>query len=92
MTQMPPGDRHLRAQIAAHRRWAYHTPDRAAATANARAAFLAGFEKKVDPDGVLSPEERTKRAENAIRAHFAALSLKAAQARRARAALQARAG
>lgn len=83
-TQMGPGDRHLRAQIAAHTRWAY-TPDRTAATASARAAFLARFERLVDPDGVLEPAERHKRAENARRAHFASMSLKAAQARKARA-------
>ena len=78
--RMPP---HLRAQIAAHTKWA-HTPDRTAATAPARDAFLARFEKQVDPDGLLDPEERRKRAENAKKAYFLAMSYKATAARAAR--------
>jgi hypothetical protein len=50
-------------------------------TAKARAAFLANFERQVDPEGVLAPEERRRRAEYARRAHFARLALKSARAR-----------
>ena len=53
-------------------------------TAASRAVFLARFEAEVDPDGVLPPEERAKRAEHARRAYFAGLALKSAKARRSR--------
>ncbi|MBB1032562.1 hypothetical protein G6027_17110 [Dietzia sp. SLG310A2-38A2] len=74
----------MRAQIAAHESWAT-TTDRAARTAKARQAALDRFEKQVDPEGVLSPAERAKRAENARKAYFQRLALKSAQARRRRA-------
>jgi hypothetical protein len=51
---------------------------------NGRAAFLARFEREVDPDGRLGQEERARRAEQARRAYFARLSLAAAKARRAK--------
>lgn len=53
-------------------------------TAPARAAFLAKFEFQVDPEGVLPPEERARRAAHARKAHFARLALRSAQARRRR--------
>lgn len=49
-----------------------------------REAFLARFERQVDPDGVLSDAERTRRAEAAKHAYFIRLSIKSAEARRAR--------
>jgi hypothetical protein len=58
------------ASVAANTRWAFE-PDRRKATAAATAGFLAKFEKQVDPDGLLPPEERTKRAHNLMRAHMA---------------------
>lgn len=70
----------LRARIAAAERWA-HCPDRQAATAPARAAFAERFERLVDPEGTLPPEERAKRAASAKRAHFARLALASAKAR-----------
>lgn len=88
---MPPSEtlsateRKMRAQIAAHESWA-NTTDRAARTAKARKAALDRFEKQVDPEGVLSPIERAKRAENARKAYFQRLALKSAQARRRRSA------
>jgi hypothetical protein len=48
-------------------------------------AALTYFEHKVDPEGVLSPNERTRRATAAKRLHFAGLALKSSQARKARA-------
>lgn len=78
-----PAERSLVGQIAAHQSWA-HTADRAARTANARKAALDRFEREVDPHGVLTPEERTKRAANARKSYFALLALKSAQARRRR--------
>ncbi|TSD94681.1 hypothetical protein FOS14_19990 [Skermania sp. ID1734] len=73
----------MRAQIAAHDSWA-KTVDRSARTANARKAALDRFEQQVDPDGILDPAERAKRAEHARKAYFARLALKSAQARRIR--------
>ena len=69
------------ASIAAHESWA-RTPDRAARTAPARKAMLEKFYDAVDPDGVMSPPERAKAAENARRAYFKRLALKSVKARR----------
>lgn len=78
-----PSERTLIARIAASERWA-HTSDRAGATAAARQALLDRFEREVDPEGVLDPAERSRRAASAKSAFYARLSLKSAQARRAR--------
>jgi len=75
--------RSLAASIAAHESWA-NTSDRSARTAPARAALMAKFEREVDPDGVLPPDERARRAEHKRRAYFQRLALKSAKARRAR--------
>ncbi len=80
---LTPAERSLRGQIAAHESWA-HTESRSARTAPARKAALDRFEREVDPEGVLPPAERAKRAENARKAYFARLALKSAQARRVR--------
>ena len=68
-------------RIAAETFWA-RTDDRAARTAPARKAMLDRFEREVDPEGVLAPAERARRAEHARKAWFARLALKSAQARR----------
>ena len=70
-------------RIGAHTKWA-RTPDRTAATAAARIAFLERFETEVDPDRTLAPEERARRAESARKAYFARLALKSADTRRRR--------
>ena len=77
---MNPAQRRLRSQIAAHTSWA-NTSDRRERTRKASEAFLERFEREVDPDGLLDPEERARRAESARRAYFAALALKSSQAR-----------
>lgn len=59
--------------------------DSAAITAPARRAFLDKFEKQVDPDGTLDPQERAKRADAAKRLYMARLAIKSAEARRRRA-------
>ncbi len=51
-------------------------------TAAARKAFLCRFEREVDPDGTLPPEERERRAQAARSAYFAKLALKSAQRRK----------
>jgi len=50
-------------------------------TSAARSAFLDKFERQVDPNGELSPEERQRRAEFARKAHFTRMAMKSAQAR-----------
>lgn len=77
-------ERKLRAEIAAHESWA-STPDRSERTAPARRAFAEQFERQVDPDGILEPAERTRRAESARKAHYKRLALKSAKARRLKA-------
>lgn len=76
-------ERKMRASIAAHESWA-RTDDPARRTAPARDAFIASFERKVDPDGRLPPEERRKRAEHLRKAHYKRMALKSAQVRRAK--------
>ena len=78
---MTSTERQLRARAGAHVLWAF-TEDRAAHTEPARTAFLAKFETLVDPDGVLDPQERTKRALNLRRAHMAELARRSHKARR----------
>lgn len=74
-------DRVLIARVAAHTRWASET-DRTKATAPARRGLIAKFEREVDPDGVLSADERDRRARSAMRAHMSRMALRSAQARR----------
>lgn len=50
--------------------------------ARARAGFYRKFEREVDPEGVLDPDERARRVQHAISAYYARLSLRAAEARR----------
>lgn len=78
---MPDPSRQIIGAIGAHESWS-RTPDRTARTAPGRRAFLERFEREVDPDGTLSPAERTIRAEHARKAYFQRLALKSAKARR----------
>lgn len=73
----------LIARIAANHRWS-QTSDRTAATAAARQAALGRFERMVDPDGVLPPDERARRADAARSAHMCRMALRSAQARKSR--------
>jgi len=81
---MSDSERSLRGSIASYESWA-KTDDRSARTEPARNAQLQKFEDQVDPDGVLEPVERAKRADFAYRAHMQRLALKSAKARRLRA-------
>ncbi|ORT46551.1 hypothetical protein [Frankia sp. KB5] len=83
MEKLSPELRSLRARAAANSSWA-RTWDRAARTQPARAAMLRRFEQQVDPDGVLDPAERARRAEYARKAHMQLLALRSAQVRRER--------
>ena len=77
---LSPQEASLRGRIGAYALHASHDPRET--TSAARAAFLARFEREVDPEGALAPEERSRRAGMARKAHMAKLALKSAQARR----------
>lgn len=81
MSAKTPEERSLVSRIAAAERWG-RTPDRTAATEPARAGLRARFEHEADPDGVLSPAERGRRADQLMRAHMLRMTLAAKQARR----------
>lgn len=70
----------MAARIAALSRWAGE-PDRPAATAPARRGLRLRFEHEVDPEGILSPEERARRANLAMRAHMVRMSLASSRVR-----------
>jgi hypothetical protein len=77
---LSPKERSLRGYIAAKTReslggYSADTGKRG------QAGLLAKFEQQVDPNGELTPEERTRRAEAARAAHMALLSFKSARAR-----------
>lgn len=86
---LTPSERYLRSSLGAHISWA-NTENRTERTAPARRAFEAQFEQQADPDGVLHPVERARRAESLRKAYFARLALKSAQARRRRSAVKER--
>jgi hypothetical protein len=67
------------ARIAALERWSREDPREG--TKPARRGFLRRFEIAADPDGVLPPAERQRRAEAALRAHMLRLAAKSAKAR-----------
>jgi hypothetical protein len=71
-SRFSPSERALRGRIGAHLLHATHDSRRL--TENARAAFMASFERQVDPDGSLPADERRRRAAHARAAHFARLA------------------
>lgn len=81
-SKFTPEQRVVRARIGAYAMHARNDPRET--TRAGRAAFLARFEREGDPDGVLSEEERLRRAVAARRAYFARLALASSRARRAR--------
>ena len=78
MSELTPAERTLRSRRAAFSQHAQGKTN----TENARAAFLDRFDREVDPDGTLPPEERARRAAYARKAYFTGLALKSAKARR----------
>jgi hypothetical protein len=82
MSRLTPERAALLGRIGALTLHARH--DARETTSKAREAFLGTFEQQVDPDGTLPPEERTRRAAYARKAHFARLALKSAEARQAK--------
>jgi hypothetical protein len=83
-TNLTPAQLSMRGKAGAHASWA-NTTDRTARTAAARKAAESGFERLVDPDNTLDPEERHRRAQHARKAHMLKLSMASARARRHRA-------
>lgn len=75
--------KNINGRIAAEISWA-RTHDRAERTRPARETFLKRFEKEVDPDGMLPPEERRQRAEHAKRAYMLQLAKRSAATRKAK--------
>lgn len=53
-------------------------------TTAARKAFLDRFERDVDPDGILDPAERSRRADHARKAYFSRLAYLSAKTRAAK--------
>jgi hypothetical protein len=79
---MTPAERSLRARAAAHRMHAAGKTN----TKPGRDAFLARFEREVDPAGELPEDERRRRALHARKAHMLTLSAKSSRYRRLEAA------
>lgn len=80
---LSPAQRRLQASMAAHTRWA-KVIDPKTATQPARDGLIARFEREVDPDGVLSVEDRRARALKLRQAHMQKLALRSSQARAAK--------
>lgn len=78
---MIPTAKDINKRIAAEISWS-RTDDRSARTRPAREAFLKRFEKEVDPNGKLPPDERHRRAEHAKRAYMLQLAKRSVAARR----------
>ena len=70
----------LQARMAAHALHA-RVQDPTAHTAPARKVFLSRFEREVDPEGVLEPQERARRAEHARKAYFLRLATESSKSR-----------
>ena len=77
---LSPEQRTLRARLAAHAMHARGSTN----TAPGHDAFMRRFEKDVDPDGVLAPDERARRATHARKAYMYGLALRASRARAAK--------
>jgi hypothetical protein len=68
------------ARRVAHQGWAKE-PNRKARTQPGRDGALAKLEREVDPDGVMTPEDRRKAAENARQAHLLLIAEKSVASR-----------
>lgn len=84
MTRLTAAQRSLSARAAAHARWAQTSDaERARFSADARARQMSRWDREVDPDGLLGPAERARRATNAMKAHMANMGKRSSQKRRA---------
>jgi hypothetical protein len=81
---------HRRAgRIGGFRAWALNDPETMIGAAHR--AWHARFDRLVDPEGVLDPQERAVRADRAMKAYMGQLAIKSAAARRKRKARRDRA-
>lgn len=80
---LTPEQRQLQARLAAYTRWSRY--DSKEGTQKAREAFFDRFRTQVDPDGILPPAERERRATAAMNAHMAGMAFKSAKVRKQRA-------
>lgn len=71
-TTFDPAEMSRRGRIGAHVTHSRHDPREL--TAPAREALLAKYEREVDPEGILDPEERRRRATHARKAHMARIA------------------
>lgn len=78
-----PAERSVQARVAAFAMHSQH--DTRETTAAARTAFRSSFERKVDPNGILEPAERRRRAEAARKSHYAKMTAASLASRRIRA-------
>lgn len=76
---LTPEQRSMRARIAAHARWSKEDPKPNAD--RGQAGLLLRFEREADPEGVLAPEERRRRAESRRREHMTRLAFQSSKAR-----------
>ncbi len=83
MAAKDPNARRLIASMGANALYAAGA-DPVLQTEAARAGQQRRFERLVDPDGVLDPVERARRAEYARKLHMQRMALKSVQARKAR--------
>jgi hypothetical protein len=82
--RLTQAEERLRMSIGGHTGWA-RTVDRAARSAHAQKASPSSLEyhlARVDPDGVMTPENRAACAKSAQRAYMKTLALKSSIARR----------
>ena len=77
---MPDSLRVLASKYGAYKLHAMY--DSKELTAPARAAFNSKFEREVDPEGKLPPEERARRAVAARKAHYVKMAYESAKKRR----------
>ena len=79
MTPLTHGQRVLLGRLGAYT--VHSRYDSSEIVRPAREAFMSRFERDVDPDGVLDPAERGRRADMARRAYFTRLAYLSARAR-----------
>lgn len=78
--EVDPEEMSRRGRIGALALHSRHDPK--VTTAPARTAFLAKFEREVDPESLLPEDERARRARDARSEYFRGLSLLGAESRR----------
>ncbi len=81
-TTLTATERKLRARLGAYSLHAQGKTN----TAPALAAYNARWDREVDPEGILAPDERARRADLARKAHYTRMALQSARVRSSKAA------